>query len=387
MNLESAARNRSVAKASGIVPIFLTVMVVSCRPRSAHAVLVRTRSRDDCSTGLVSWCFIAFLLVWSALVAADRPVLTSARQLPPLLSQLGVFADLPSLRPAAAMVAYEVNSPLWSDGADKFRWFLLPPGGRIGYRADGAWNFPVGTLFIKHFDLVSPESRRRLETRVLVVEAPSTTAASIAGATYVWNAARTDAARVDATEVMTVPDRDGHPLAWGFPGRQDCAQCHTALNGGVIGLTSAQLRRTVAGSDQIERLRETGHFVAPPTDAQLSAIIPLADLHDGKASIDDRARSYLASNCSHCHLPGGTPAQFDARFIRTLGEAGLVNAIPVRPDAGMPLLTPGRPELSLLYKRIASTTPGERMPPLASNVVDAQAMALLREWIAGMAPR
>ncbi|GDY11822.1 hypothetical protein LBMAG53_07000 [Planctomycetota bacterium] len=343
--------------------------------------------------GKSPWCgwlrptLLLFLLIWPTLAAAESKTLNSARQLPPLLSQLGVFADLSSLRPAAAMVAYEVNSPLWSDGADKFRWFLLPPGGRIGYRAEGPWDFPIGTLFIKHFDLVSPDSRRRLETRVLVVEAPSTTAASIVGATYVWNAARTDAARVDATEVVTVPGRDGHQVAWGFPGRQDCAQCHTSLNGGVIGLTSAQLRRTVGGSDQIERLRDSGLFAASPTAAQLGAITPLADLHDAKASLDVRARSYLASNCSHCHLPGGTPAQFDVRFIRALSEAGLVNAIPVRPDAGMPLITPGRPELSLLYKRIASTTPGERMPPLASVVVDDQAIAVLREWITAMAPR
>jgi hypothetical protein len=138
MNAERNASNRWVTEITGTALMALMPClhrrntVVPCRPR--FVALIRARSRNWCSTGSVSWCSIAFLLSWSALAAADRPLLTSARQLPPLLSQLGVFADLPSLRPAAAMVAYEVNSPLWSDGADKFRWFLLPPGGRIGYR-------------------------------------------------------------------------------------------------------------------------------------------------------------------------------------------------------------------------------------------------------------
>ncbi len=44
------------------------------------------------------------------------------------------------------------------------------------------------------------------------------------------------------------------------------------------------------------------------------------------------------------------------------------------------LLAPGAPELSTIYARTASLDLF-RMPPLASGVVDEEAMALLAEWI------
>ncbi|HEX3135832.1 MAG TPA: hypothetical protein VHX44_19880 [Planctomycetota bacterium] len=46
--------------------------------------------------------------------------------MPALLSQTGVFSDIAALTPAAGLLPYEVNAPLWSDGARKQRWLLVP---------------------------------------------------------------------------------------------------------------------------------------------------------------------------------------------------------------------------------------------------------------------
>jgi len=44
------------------------------------------------------------------------------------------------------------------------------------------------------------------------------------------------------------------------------------------------------------------------------------------------------------------------------------------------LIAPGHPERSVLLRRIANREPGH-MPPLASSVVDEEAVELLRKWI------
>jgi hypothetical protein len=94
------------------------------------------------------------------------------QQMPPTLSATHVFSDLTKLTPADGFVSYEVNTPLWSDGALKSRWMGVPTGDKICYQATGEWSFPDGTVFVKHFDLPIDETdatqTRRLETRLLV---------------------------------------------------------------------------------------------------------------------------------------------------------------------------------------------------------------------------
>ena len=89
--------------------------------------------------------------------------------LPALLSQTGAFKRVRTLDPSDGLVPYDLNVSFWSDGAVKRRWIALPQGGEaIRYSATGPWDFPAGTVFVKHFELpidaAHPESRKRLET-------------------------------------------------------------------------------------------------------------------------------------------------------------------------------------------------------------------------------
>jgi hypothetical protein len=99
--------------------------------------------------------------------------------LPATLSAAGVFSNTASMVPVSSLIPYTVNVPLWSDGALKTRWLAVPNNGapytpeeQIGFAPNGEWSFPSGTVFIKHFELITDESnpvaKRRLETRLLV---------------------------------------------------------------------------------------------------------------------------------------------------------------------------------------------------------------------------
>ena len=81
--------------------------------------------------------------------------------LPRKLSELDLFSDLKNMAPRAELIAYDVNSPLWSDGAKKNRWVFLPKGQSIRYEPESKTDYPVGTIFVKHF-----EFGKKIETRI-----------------------------------------------------------------------------------------------------------------------------------------------------------------------------------------------------------------------------
>src|SRR6185503_3041258 len=81
-------------------------------------------------------------------------------------------------------VPYEVNSPLWSDGAVKHRFIKVPEGQRVTVAEDGGLALPVGTVFMKTFDLPP----RHVETRAMIVGNTETY-----GVTYRWNPEGTEA--------------------------------------------------------------------------------------------------------------------------------------------------------------------------------------------------
>jgi glucose/arabinose dehydrogenase len=133
---------------------------------------------------------------------------------PATLSATGLFADLARLAPAPGGFAYQVNAPFWSDFKQKRRWLHLPAGAHIGFRPEGDWDFPAGTIAVKHFDLGldenHPERKRRLETRVFVLDADGTAY----GRTYKWRADGRDADLLagSVTERLTTVAREGWDL-------------------------------------------------------------------------------------------------------------------------------------------------------------------------------
>jgi uncharacterized repeat protein (TIGR03806 family) len=314
-----------------------------------------------------------------------------AGSIPATLAKTGAFRDLRTLRPSPGLVAYQVNSPLWSDGAAKSRWVAVPndgppygPGELVGFAESGSWSFPDGTVFVKHFELGTGSGVRRLETRFLVRSAGG----GAYGVTYRWRSDGSDADLIDdgADEVITVETSAGRRRqTWHYPSRRECLMCHTTPARHVLGVNTRQLNR----GDQLASLSRIGMFDRPLDRRAIGTFPRLASIDDTGASLEHRARSYLDANCAHCHRPGAVRAHFDASYDAGTSSAGPIGAEVANAlgTAGARVIVGGDATRSIAARRIASTDPAIRMPPLASNVVDERGVATMRDWIGSLEPR
>jgi hypothetical protein len=214
------------------------------------------------------------------------------------------------------------------------------------------------------------------------------------GYTYLWNDQQTDAELADKNGVdrdYTVKVGDAvERRRWHFPSRAECNMCHTVTAKYALGVNTAQMNRDhdYGGviANQLATLDHIGLFTkklpAPP-----NTLAKLVDYNDPKASLDDRARSYLHANCSHCHRKwGGGNAEFQLLSTLPLKELGVLDARPGQGTFDLKdprILVPGDPARSMIYHRMTLTGLG-RMPHIASNVVDEPAVKLIHDWIKQM---
>ncbi len=307
-----------------------------------------------------------------------------AAPFPQKLSGTGCVDPNDARKPAAGLIPYGVNSPLWSDGATKERWLAVPDGKTVTVGADGHFDLPIGSVLVKTFAVAG----KRTETRLLVRHADG----GWAGYTYEWNDAGTDATLLPSSKSKAVPAAvGGGTQTWYYPARSDCFNCHSGAAQRTLGMELGQLNgdevypSTNRVSNQLATLEHIGLFSAPlgTTPDKIVAYPSPA----GTAPVEARARAYLHANCSMCHRPnsnGGGP--MDLRFATALADTKACNVSPDDGDlgvAGARLLVPGDPT-----KSIASLRPhardATRMPPLASSVVDTAGVGVIDAWITSL---
>jgi uncharacterized repeat protein (TIGR03806 family) len=309
-------------------------------------------------------------------------------EFPPLLSQTGVFTDLATLAPVQGFIPYDVNMPLWSSGVSKKRWVMIPNDGvpntpeeTITYSENHAWQLPVGSVFVKHFE--HPENGARLETRLLVHGNDGW-----GGVTYKWRAGENEAdlAEDGLTEPLTV---NGRTFDYPYPSRSQCVKCHLPGTGPVLGFRTRQLNRAMTypngiTANQIESFSAAGFIPQNITAGDLADVITAADIKDPGVTDEHYVRSYLDSNCAHCHQPAGSSrAFFDARMITPLNNQSLVCG-PLIDGLGLPapaVIKPGSLENSVLFHRISAHDSLLAMPPIARGPVDDDSVSRVANWI------
>lgn len=313
-----------------------------------------------------------------------------APQLPERLSATGLFTDVARGVVADGVLTYTPQYPLWSDGARKRRWILLPPGTSIDASDPDAWVFPVGTRIWKEFAFERPVETRYME------RLPS---GGWAYATYLWAA--------DGSDATLAPERGArgaYEIAPGLrhdvPGLADCRACHGAHPVEVLGFGALQLSP--------DRDPLAPHAENPPAGAVDLPGLVRAGLVTGLApellahpprvpAATPRERAvlgYLHGNCASCHNARGALADVglslevllrDARTGRT--APALATALdrpstfrPPASDAAL-RLAPGAPERSVLVLRMSARDPVAQMPPFGTHLADAEALALVTAWV------
>jgi len=275
---------------------------------------------------------------------------SAAEALPLTLADTGLYDDIGAKAVSAAAVEFKPQFPLWTDGADKRRWLLLPAGTLVDTSANDDWAYPVGTKLFKEFSLDGV----RLETRMNVLTETGWT-----GAAYIWDDAEGNATR--ATEGAANIAGTAHDV----PNAGECLACHGGRRNFTLGFSATQLdddaRQALFASGQLSHESVVAHNIEP-------------ELLEGLG--------VLHGNCAHCHnadrdaQPQSTQcyapwAEGDEAFDFTLpAELDDVYNAPALRTAADQLGVPGE---SKVLRRMGTRNLDEdnpSMPPLGTEVVD-----------------
>lgn len=308
-----------------------------------------------------------------------------AGQRPPQrLEGTGLYSDFATLEVDAHHIAFSPQYPLWTDGAAKRRWICIPAGAVIDGSDAEAWVFPVGTRLWKEFSF----NGRRMETRFMERGPDGWTYAA-----YAWSEDGQDAALVSERG-----RRNAYPLGAGrshtIPGVNDCKACHQGGRAEVLGFSALQLSpdrdpgalHADAGLLDIEDLIEKGVLVGVPEERRRPRI-------EATSAAERAALGYLHGNCGHCHNDHGSLKNIGLSLRHESGAAvprAVASTVdqPVRKPApgqspeARRRVEPRHPERSGLVERIGSRYPALQMPPLGTELVDEEAVALIRRWVA-----
>ncbi|WP_152053812.1 PQQ-dependent sugar dehydrogenase [Tautonia marina] len=319
---------------------------------------------------------------------------------PTTLSDTGLFASVEHHEPADGVIPFEVNSRQWLDGATAEHWAAFPGQSSATYYANGKpipglvdWHafrmhFPKDAVLMRTLSL----AERRLETQLLHYDGLEWRAY-----TFAWREDQLDADLVPTEGAeIALPDL-GPDRVWQFQSRGQCMSCHSNQSEYALAFLPEQLNRPGPdGKNQLVSLTEAGFLhraddegdpLPPFDDASAALERRLADPVDDRQPIEARARSYLHTNCGHCHSDhGGGSVPLRLQFNLPLNALNAVDVPPTRGDLTLPdarIITPGDPYSSTLYFRMAKFG-RDRMPHIGSEQPDEEGLELVARWITSM---
>lgn len=312
---------------------------------------------------------------------------------PETLSSCGFFTgDISLLQPAVGVIPYDLQTPLFSNYAEKARFIKLPAGSSAQYHATEEFDLPVGTYLIKSFYYPNDfrdlsKGRRIMETRVMLRDEQGWQTWP-----YIWNDAQTDAVYDPTGQTMQVSyiNEQGKKVNTNYlvPNKNQCKGCHLQNNTVMpIGIAARHINSDFAYGtgtmNQLQYWKQQGMLTGLP-DKDIAAN---ANWKDESQSLDARARAYLDINCGHCHRPDG-PANTSGLFLNAheQNETALgVMKTPVAAGRGSGNrqydIVPGKPDASILLFRMQTNDPGIAMPEIGREQIHAEGVALIKEWI------
>ena len=141
---------------------------------------------------------------------------------------------------------------LWSDGAEKSRFLMLPPDTTIDTHDWDHWIFPVDTKLFKEFRL----DGRLVETRMLWKQSDTTWITT----TYLWDDTGLAATRNTSTTGIILDS------GYEIPTDKDCGKCHHGGSDYVLGVEAVAMGLSTAQGHRLRELVDAGLLSNPPVD-------------------------------------------------------------------------------------------------------------------------
>lgn len=337
------------------------------------------------------------------------PVTVDLAQVPyPKLSDYKFFeGELKNQIPALNVLPYEPASPLFSDYAHKKRFVWMPQGTKATYVSDSkVLELPVGAALIKTFyydnvQNVTPVGATRIvETRIMIRKDTGWIFAE-----YVWNDEQTEAYLDMVGSHTNISWKDENNVIktvnYRLPNQVQCFTCHkhqeydgtTEIQTYIpIGIKPQNLNFSYTygteTKNQLTKWTEIGYlennFTYPTAE---NTVI---NYNDNTQPLELRVRSYLDSNCSHCHALNRHCYYRPVRF--PFSETGGVNG---RKNMGVcvdtedfsfapaytKIIKPGSTNRSMLFYRLNTTEESFRMPLHGRTLIHEEGVSMMKEWI------
>ncbi|MCJ8322100.1 MAG: hypothetical protein MJK12_20900, partial [Colwellia sp.] len=316
------------------------------------------------------------------------------RVAPHSLSASCLYSDKILRLISSQLIKFTPNYQLWSDGSNKSRWIYLPPHTQINTTNPDRWIFPVGTQIFKEFRQVTKDSSQeiKVETRHLQKITPGSGEDSWLISTYQWNEAQSEASlSMGASNVLNT-DHD-------IPSQQDCIDCHKGNTDFILGFEAIQLSDKQAkyafGYGPKRQLEEwTLQRLLDENKLTVPMEVPVLP----GSPIEQKALGYLHANCGNCHNELGHAAEEEAGHLvfrhqlsfNTLNKTDVYQTAvnkKTRNFTAVPFIALGASEdelaiyQSALYLRMNSTDEEYRMPMLAREKIDYQALSIIHRWL------
>ncbi|MCP4892037.1 MAG: c-type cytochrome [Planctomycetaceae bacterium] len=296
---------------------------------------------------------------------------------PQTLSSTGLFASTETLEPAPGVFRYELVAQSWQGRVSKDFVVAIPGTETINIsRQRRNWKYPTGTVFANTISRPADNPQDpplRLETQLLHFDGMSWQPYS-----YAWDEQQRDAKLVPETGMTIRLTADDQP--WPITSRSQCRACHARQSGGAIGFSLENLP-----DPMVQRFVSNGilNNTAPNGWGLQKMVDPAKETED----IHQRARSYLAANCAHCHRRGGGgTVPLDLVYSLPTTDINALDVVPTQGDFGIhdaKVIRPGNPYESVLYYRLATSGSG-RMPKIWSRDNDTAGLKLIHDWIASL---
>ena len=313
---------------------------------------------------------------------------------PRQLSQTCLYSDKNLQKISIQLKKFTPNYQLWSDGSNKSRWIYLPPNTQIDSSNPDRWIFPLGTQIFKEFRQISQDSQAeiKVETRHLQKVKSGYGVDSWMISTYLWNMRQSDAYLSAGQSDVLNTDHD-------IPSKQDCIDCHKGNTDFILGFDAIQLsdkQAKFAFGHGPKRKANEWTLARLITEKILTKPIAMPVLPG--TPLEQKVLGYLHANCGNCHNKLGLAADKEAEHLKfrhvlafdTLAKTDVYKSAVNQKThnfTAVPYIVLGaqNDELALyqsaLYLRMNSTDENYRMPMLATEKIDYQAISLIHQWL------